>query len=80
MTPKVGNRVERWQEVARELERSRLATPKVEDCLRALGPPTFRDDTATGSESWLIYELPTVVIKVGCARGRLSTIQMDRRE
>jgi len=62
------------------LERSMSVTPKTEECLRALGPPTFRDDTATGSQSWLIYELTNVVIKVGCARGRLSTIQMDRRE
>jgi hypothetical protein len=62
------------------LERAMSVTPKVEECLRAFGPPTFRDDTATGTESWLIYELTNVVIKVGCARGRLSTIQMDRRE
>ncbi len=62
------------------LERSLSVTPKTEECLRALGPPSFRDDTATGSQSWLIYEMTNVVLKVGCVRGRLSTIQMDRRE
>ena len=57
-----------------------LVTPKIEDCLSALGPADFRDDTATGSQCWLIYELTNAVIKVGCVRGRLSTIQLDRRE
>jgi hypothetical protein len=62
------------------LERKARLTPKIEECLRALGPPNFRDDTASGSESWLIYELPNAVVKLGCVRGRLSSIQMDRRE
>jgi hypothetical protein len=62
------------------LERALMVTPKIEDCLNALGPADFRDDTATGSQCWLIYELTNAVIKVGCVRGRLSTIQLDRRE
>lgn len=62
------------------LERKLALTPKIEECIHTLGPPNFRDDTASGSESWLIYELPNAVIKLGCVRGRLSTIQMDRRE
>jgi hypothetical protein len=63
-----------------DLERTLLVTPKIEECLRALGQPNFRDDTPSGSQCWLIYELTNAVIKVGCVRGRLSTIQMDRRE
>jgi len=62
------------------LERALSVTPKIEECLHALGPPDFRDDTATGSQCWLIYEMTNAVIKVSCVRGRLSTIQMDRRE
>jgi len=62
------------------LERALLKTPKIEECLRALGQPNFRDDTATGSQCWLIYEMTNIVLKVGCVRGRLSTLQMDRRE
>ena len=62
------------------LERALSVTPKIEECLRALGQPSFRDDTASGSQCWLIYEMTNIVIKVGCVRGRLSTIQMDRRE
>jgi hypothetical protein len=62
------------------LERALMVTPKIEECLRALGQPNFRDDTASGSQCWLIYEMTNIVIKVGCVRGRLSTIQMDRRE
>jgi hypothetical protein len=62
------------------LERRFSVTPKIEECLLALGQPNFRDDTTSGSQSWLIYELTNVVLKIGCVRGRLSTIQMDLRE
>jgi hypothetical protein len=62
------------------LERALSVTPKIEECLRALGQPNFRDDTATGSQCWLIYETTNIIIKVSCVRGRLSTIQMDLRE
>ncbi len=62
------------------LERQLRVTPKIEDCIRTLGPPSARDDAASGSECWLIYELTNSIIKLGCVRGRLSTIQMDLRE
>ncbi len=62
------------------LERSLSLTPRIEQCLRALGEPSFRDDTASGSQCWLIYEMTNMVLKVGCVRGRLSTLQVDRRE
>ncbi len=62
------------------LERTLSITPKIEECVRALGDPQFRDDSTTGKQCWLIYETTHAVIKVGCVRGRLSTIQMDRRE
>lgn len=60
------------------LERSLLLTPKIEECLRALGNPNFRDDGTVGSQCFLIYETTNAVIKVGCVRGRLSSIQLDR--
>ena len=62
------------------LERTLSVTPKIEECLRALGDPNFRDYAAVGSQCWLIYETTNAVIKVGCVRGRLSSIQMDRPE
>ena len=53
-------------------------TPKIQECLRALGEPSYRDDSATGSQGFLVYETPKARLKIGCVRGKLSSIQLEQ--
>jgi hypothetical protein len=53
-------------------------TPKIQECLSALGEPTYRDDSATGSQGFLVYETPKARLKMGYVRGKLSSIQLEQ--
>ena len=55
-------------------------TPKVQECLNALGNPTFRDDTAAGDKTFFDYETPQARLKIGCVRGKLASIQLESPE
>jgi len=53
-------------------------TPKIQECLNALGDPSYRDDAPSGSQGFLVYETPKIRLKLGCVRGKLSSIQLEQ--
>ena len=55
-------------------------TPRIEDCLNALGAPSYQENTTSGKEGFLVYETAATRLKVGCTKGRLASIQLEVAE
>jgi len=55
-------------------------TPKIQECLSALGEPSYREDSSSGSKGFLVYETPKTRLKIGCVKGKLSSIQLEEAD
>jgi hypothetical protein len=64
--------------IPEELARTLPAWPTVEDCIRKLGKPSQRKDYADGTHCYLVYDSPKGRFRLGCAFGKLTTIEWGR--
>ena len=62
-----------------DLARTLPAWPTVEDCIRKLGKPSQRKDYAEGTHCYsLVYDRPKGRFSLGCAFGKLTSIEWGR--